>query len=69
MILAAGLAKNGAGAGAGLGVAGWAGRGWGGGGGAVISNYFVVLGWVRLEIDGLGGSTLAMTSNFYLFLS
>ena len=49
---------------------GWrAGLGGVGGGGAVISNYFVVLGWVRLEIDGLGGSTLAMTSNFYLFLS
>ena len=30
---------------------------------------FGVLGWVGLEIDGLGGSTLAMTINFYLFLS
>ena len=29
----------------------------------------LVLGWVGLEIDGLGGSTPAMTSNFYLFLS
>ena len=26
-------------------------------------------GWVGLEIDGLGDSTPAMTSNFYLFLS
>ena len=26
------------------------------------------LGWVGLEIDGLGGSTPAMTSNFYVFL-
>ena len=29
----------------------------------------LVLGWVGLEIDGLGRSTEAMTSNFYLFLS
>ena len=54
----------------GWGWVGGGGLGWAGlGGGAVISNYFVVLGWVRLEIDGLGGSTLAMTSIFYLFLS
>ena len=29
----------------------------------------LVLGLVVSEIDGLGGSTMAMTSNFYLFLS
>ena len=29
----------------------------------------LVLGWVGLEIEGLGRSTEAMTSNFYLFLS
>ena len=29
----------------------------------------LVLGWVGLEIDGLGRSTAAMTSNFYLCLS
>ena len=29
----------------------------------------LVLGWVGLEIDGLGGSTPAVTSNFHLFLS
>ena len=30
---------------------------------------YLVLGWAGLEIDGLGGSTPATTSNFYLFLS
>ena len=29
----------------------------------------LVLCWSGLEIDGLGGSTPATTSNFYLFLS
>ena len=29
----------------------------------------LVLGWAGLEIDGLGGSTPATKSNFYLFLS
>ena len=60
-------------AGAGL---GWAGLGWKGVGRGqefcdwnLISDWNLVLGWVGLEIDGLGGSTPAVTSNFYLFLS
>ena len=32
-------------------------------------DWHLVLGWVGLEIDGLGGSTPAMKSNFYLFPS
>ena len=32
-------------------------------------DWHLVLGWVGLEIDGLGRSTESMTSNFYLFLS
>ena len=35
----------------------------------VFGDWNLVLGWVGREIDGLGGSTLATTSNFYLFLS
>ena len=57
----------------GLGGAAWEG---GGGGGRsfvtgtwVLRDWSLVLGWVGLEIDGLGRSTAAMTSNFYLFLS
>ena len=39
------------------------------GGRAGFCDWNLVLGWVGLEIEGLGGSTPATTSNFYLFLS
>ena len=70
-----------AGLGGGWGLAGargWAGAGLGGLGGHGtrsfalefgLCDWNLVLGWVGLEIDGLGGSTPAMTSNFSLFLS
>ena len=60
---------------------GWAGRWeWGGAGAEVLRlepdqrletdlTLGLVLGRVGLEIDGRGGATPAMTTNFYLFLS
>ena len=57
----------------GLGAGGW---GLGAGGGLGFRgidfgfcDWNLVLGWVGLEIDGLGSSMEAMTSNFYLILS
>ena len=56
-----------------MGAGGWGpgagGRGWGLGAGGCDGLAGAGLGWVGLEIDGLGGSTPAMTSNFYLFLA
>ena len=52
-----------------MGAGGWGwGWGWGLGAGRCFAiGTYLVLGCV--EIDGLGGSTPATTSNFYLFLS
>ena len=62
-----------------VGAGGWGLTAWGAGGAPglgpeidsnlVFGDWNLVLGWVGREIDGLGGSTLATTSNFYLFIS